>query len=164
MYEKIRRILLIATVFAFLIVPIKINAQESSLNDLIENGKNFDKKQIVVKGEAIGEPLSRNNYTWININDKTSAMGIYMDNEDAKKVEDYGGYNKKGDSIKVTGQFNRACKEHGGDMDIHSNKVEIIKKGETLNNVFPKYKIFISTISSIIVLVLGYIIYKKKRK
>jgi hypothetical protein len=91
-------------------------------------------------------------------------MGIYMDNEDAKKVEDYGGYNKKGDSIKVTGQFNRACKEHGGDMDIHSKKVEIIKKGETLNNVFPKYKIFISTISSIIVLVLGYIIYKKKRK
>ena len=162
MYKKITKILLAVTICIFFSLPTKVNANIYSLNDLIENGKEFDKKEVTVKGEAIGEALERKDYTWININDTTNAMGIYMTKEDANKVKTYGGYSKIGDTIQVSGQFNRACKEHGGDMDIHAKKVELVKKGEILKQTFPKTKVYIAAVSLIIVAIL-YKIYKKEK-
>ena len=63
---------------------------------------------------------------------------------------------------KYQGQFNRACKEHGGDMDIHAKKVELVKKGEILKQTFPKTKVYIAAVSLIIVAIL-YKIYKKEK-
>ena len=103
MYKKITKILLVVTICIFFGLPTKVNASIYSLNDLIENGKTFDKKEVTVKGEAIGEALERKDYTWINISDTTNAMGIYMTKEDADKVKTYGGYSKIGDTIQVSG-------------------------------------------------------------
>ena len=162
MYKKTKKILLAVTICIFFSLPTKVNANTYSLNDLIENGKEFDKKEVTVKGEAIGEALERKDYTWININDTTNAMGVYMTKENANKVKIYGGYSKIGDTIQVSGNFNRACKEHGGDMDIHAKKVELVKKGEILNQTFPKDKVYIAAVSLIMVAIL-YKIYKKEK-
>ena len=164
MYKKIKRTILILCILIIYITPIKVNANDYSINDLIENGKSFDKKEVTLKGEAIGESLKRDDYTWININDTTNAIGIYMTTNDANKVNVYGGYSKDGDILQVTGIFNRACKEHGGDMDIHSSKVEIIKVGKEKKETIKKEKIYVVFISSIIVALLMYIIYKNKKK
>lgn len=100
-----------------------------TLNDLVEKGKELDGKTLTVQGEAIGEALERGAYAWVNINDGTNAMGIWMKIEDAKKLAFYGDYKHKGDTLRVTGIFNRACKEHGGDMDIHADTVAVVANG-----------------------------------
>lgn len=164
MYKKIRKTILIVCMLVITITPIKVNANDYSINDLIENGKSFDKKEVVLKGEAIGESLQRDDYTWININDTTNAIGIYMTTNDANKVNVYGGYGKEGDTVQVTGIFNRACKEHGGDMDIHSSKVEITKVGKDKKEAIKKEKIYFASISFIVVVLMMYVIYKNKKK
>ncbi|MGL6104965.1 hypothetical protein [Romboutsia sp.] len=163
MCKKISKILL-GTMMCFLIsFPININAQDYTLNDLIEKGKLFDKKEVIVKGEVIGEELERKDYSWININDTTNAMGIYMTKEDGSKVKMYGGYNQKGDTVEVVGTFNRACKEHGGDMDIHALRVNVVEQGKVLQDHLPKGKIISVIVLGTAALTLGYVLYKKSR-
>lgn len=101
----------------------------TSINDLIENEKSFDGKIVTIKAEAVGEPMKRKDYTWVNVNDGTNAIGIWMKNSDAAKVKFYGKYEEVGDILKIKGIFKRSCNEHGGDTDIHALQAEILKKG-----------------------------------
>lgn len=160
MYKKISRLVVLAILFTT-IFTTNVIGKEYSINDLIENGKNFDKKNISINGEAIGEALTRGDYTWININDSTNAIGVYMRTSDAKNVVNYGGFNKIGDTLQVKGVFNRACKEHGGDMDIHAKSIDIIKKGNNVVNKIYSNKIEILILSTAILLALT-IMYRKR--
>lgn len=159
MYNKIIRlsILVLCIFFSFI---ISVDAEEYTLNDLIEKGKELNGKQVVISGEAIGEPLNRGENTWVNINDKTNAMGVYMNTNYSNKIITYGGFNKIGDIIKVSGVFNRACEEHGGDMDIHALNVDILENGKKLDDKVPVYKIVLCFILIIITSILGMIVYK----
>lgn len=49
----------------------------------------------------------------------------------SKKVEYVGRYRVVGDTVFLTGTFHRACAQHGGDMDIHTDTINIIKQGYT---------------------------------
>jgi len=101
----------------------------NNFNDLIENSKKIDNSKITLKGEAIGEAMTRGNHSWVNISDGSTAMGIWIKYEQAQSIKNFGKYGYKGDIVKINGTFNRACKEHGGDMDIHASSVEIIDDG-----------------------------------
>ncbi|MEG0856735.1 MAG: hypothetical protein RSG52_09660 [Terrisporobacter sp.] len=160
MCKKIKKILIISTIFVFLIIPRLVNAQNYSLNDLIENGKKTDGKFITVTGEAIGETLERGNYAWININDTSNAMGVYMTLEDSHQVSRFGSSNEKGDELQVEGTFNRACSEHGGDMDIHAKQVNVIKKGEIKKQIVSINKIVAAGSLTLITIVCGYVFYR----
>lgn len=103
--------------------------QTITLNDLIENGKAYDGKKVMVSGEALLEPLEREDGTWININDGTNAMGLWMSKEDAKLIKRFGDYHGKGDILKVEAVFNRACQAHGGDMELHVTRVIHVESG-----------------------------------
>ncbi|WPX09075.1 hypothetical protein [Anaerocellum danielii] len=98
-------------------------------NTLINNAFKYDGKMVEFQGEAIGEIMKRGDFAWVNIHDGQNAIGIFMRYEDAKKIRYLGRYRVKGDIVYVKGTFNRACKEHGGDLDIHAQKVEIVKRG-----------------------------------
>lgn len=163
MLKKISKIIFTTIIFTIISFPINAYAKSQTLNDLIEKGETFDKKEVRVNGEAIGEMLNRKDYSWININDTSNAMGIYMKKEDGLKIKMYGGYKQKGDTIEVVGTFNRACKEHGGDMDIHAKKVKIIEEGEVFQSYLPKEKVVVAIVTTVLALLLGYILYKKMK-
>jgi hypothetical protein len=131
-------------------------------DDLINNAKDYDKKEVVYSGEVIGDIMKRGENTWINVFDGTNAIGIWIKTEEAKKIKYAGKYSFTGDTVKVTGMFDRACSEHGGDLDIHANKIEIIKQGyydiKKINYNF----IIISVILLITSIVLNIFILKKK--
>lgn len=134
------------------------------LNDLIEKGSFFNRQTVTVQGEAIGEALERNKYAWVNINDQTNAMGIWMKLDDAKKIKFFGDYTHKGDIIKVSGVFNRACKEHGGDMDIHGTTVEIVEKGHEVKEDVSAWKMVVGVVLTLITLcIAGFYYYRIKR-
>lgn len=100
------------------------------INQLVENADDFDQQTVKVTGEAVGEKMKRGNHAWININDGTNAIGIWMDIMDAENVRYFGSYRYKGDTLKVTGIFNKTCEEHGGESDIHAISLEIEERGQ----------------------------------
>lgn len=98
-------------------------------NTLINNALKYNGKIVEFQGEAIGEIMKRGNFAWVNIHDGQNAIGIFMKYEDARKIKYLGKHLVKGDIVFVKGILNRACKEHGGDLDIHAKQIEIVKRG-----------------------------------
>ena len=147
-------ILICILVFSF---SITCMAQEySNFSELIENGKKIDNSKITLKGEAIGEAMNRGKYSWVNISDGSTAMGIWIKDEQAQSIKNFGKYGYKGDIVKINGTFNRACKEHGGDMDIHAISVEIIDAGGIVTIPISNNKKVIATILTLITLILAF--------
>jgi hypothetical protein len=128
----------------------------TNYNDLIENGKVLDGSKITITGEAIGEPMKRGNYTWVNISDGSNAIGIWLKSSDVQKISFYGNNKAKGDTVKISGEFHRACTDHGGDMDIHSLSIEIAEKGYSINEIVNTGKEKLGLILSLVTAVLAY--------
>lgn len=127
----------------------------NNYNDLIENSKKIDSSNITLKGEAIGEGMNRGKYSWVNISDGSTAMGIWIESTLANNIKNYGKYGYKGDLVKINGTFNRACSEHGGDMDIHANSVEIIKAGGSITIPISNSKKVIALLLTFITFILS---------
>ena len=50
----------------------------SSFNQLIEKASEFDGRLVAVTGEAIGDLMLRQNGSWLNISDGSTALGIFF--------------------------------------------------------------------------------------
>ncbi len=107
-------------------------AQELSSNDLINHPLEYDGENISFSGEVIGDIMARQDFAWINVNDKNNALGVWIKKELLKEIGYAGDYKNIGDQVEVTGVFNRACPQHGGDMDIHASALKKIKSGENV--------------------------------
>ena len=128
MYKTVKT-LLIMLLLSFSLSAQVFAAAAIEINTLIEKSQAFDGQTVTVEGEAIGEPMLRGEYAWINISDNTNAIGVWLKTSDAQKITSFGDYRHKGDTVKISGTFSRNCTEHGGDVDIHSLTLEIIEKG-----------------------------------
>ncbi|MDF2888192.1 MAG: hypothetical protein K0R23_2577 [Lacrimispora sp.] len=158
--QKYIKTLMWVLLFTFALT-FKVNAQSlTDINDLIEKAKEYDGEDVTIQGEVIGESMKRGNYSWININDGTNAIGIWLDSDIAEGILSYGHYKSKGDTVKITGIFNRACKEHGGEADLHSSSFEIVKNGYEVKEQISPVKIIIAVILTLFALVLMLILVK----
>ena len=156
-----KNIICLSIFFLFLVVSASRGyaAETVTINQLIENTAKYDNLVVTVEGEVIGETLERGDFAWVNLNDTTNAIGIWMKLSDTKQLHYYGDYSHRGDTVKITGRFSRACSEHGGDFDIHCNQIEIVEKGWIVNESVSSNKITATVVLSIItsILLAGYI-------
>lgn len=122
--------LLVLLPFTFLPFTFNSYAQPVSSGELIEKAKAYDNQVVEYQGEAVGDVMARGNFAWVNLNDGKNAIGIWG-NKDAinSVIKHKGGYNCKGDILLASGIFHRACPYHGGDLDIHLNKMMKVKEG-----------------------------------
>ena len=160
------KISIILAIFVLTIITFAIPSNASNLteiNQLIENAKNLDNKQVSIQGELIGEALERGEYAWLNINDKTNAIGVWIKQTDIKAIKFYGDYKYIGDIVEIKGTFHKACPEHGGDVDIHVAVIKIVKEGYAVkDNV--SYKKVITTLGLVIITLLLFLIYLRIMK
>ena len=144
-----------------------VHASDSkvSIYDLIENAKEYDGKEVVLEGEVIGDILDRGEYVWVNISDgNNSAIGIYMSKELSSVIQTTGNYKTSGDRIRVVGTFQRACKDHGGDLDIHASSVELVSQGKTNDISYPSYYPLVAIGLITLTIVLCYITFRRLKK
>ncbi|MBW8380986.1 MAG: hypothetical protein K0M69_00490 [Youngiibacter sp.] len=120
-----------------------------SINDLIENAISLDGEKVTITAEAIGEKMERPEGTWVNVNDGTNAIGVWMDKQTADRIGYFGDYSHKGDTLRITGTYRRACLEHGGEPDIHAETLYIIKSGEVISHSASPAKAIWASILSI---------------
>ena len=128
-------------------VPCAASENIITVNDLIEQSVSLDNTEVTIQGEVIGEAIERGEYAWININDTTNAIGVWIKKSDTDNIRRYGDYKRKGDIIIITGVFHRACPEHGGDVDIHCANIEIVETGYNIKEHISAYKIAAALIS-----------------
>jgi len=96
---------------------------------LIEQAKALNGQEVSYQGEVIGDIMPRHGHYWINVLNNGTAVGIWITAEQRAVIGLAGRYGIQGDEVKIIGQFNRACSEHGGDLDIHAHPIEIVSKG-----------------------------------
>jgi len=117
--------------FMFILIGSQ-KAQGHSSFDLIESPTKYDGKRVVYSGEVIGEVMIRGDYAWVNLYDGKAAIGVWLDKNLTRDIVYTGSYKAIGDWLEVEGIFNRACLEHGGDLDIHAYALRKIKGGRAV--------------------------------
>jgi len=147
-----KKLVLSTILFFILFFAAQTNSGAMSINNLIENAKSYDGKNVEIKGEAIGDTMIRGKYGWINIWDGTGAIGVWTKKEDLEKIQFKGNYKNRGDTIKVIGTFGRSCSEHGGDTDIHAKEIFIVNIGHKIEHPIDLRKVMWCAVLFIVVL------------
>jgi len=129
MLKKLIFALSIFSLAAHYLLLTTSSAQPISSTDLINNAKLYDGKLVSYEGEIIGDVMKRGANAWININDAENAIGVWVSAFLLKGIIYTGSYKSFGDKVEVTGVFNRACPEHGGDLDIHAQLLRKVNPG-----------------------------------
>jgi hypothetical protein len=122
----------------------------------IAKGLFYNGKTITFTGEAIGEVMVRGDHAWIHLNDDAymdtnveegaalggynSGMAIWVPSALTKQIDTYGDYKHEGSIVQIVGTFNGACKEHGGDTDIHATTLTMIRPGHVVDDSTPPWK------------------------
>lgn len=132
--QKTKKIKLLFLVLSFTFCVFTFDffcyAQAVSSNELIDNAKIYDGKEIVYQGEVIGEVMPRGSFAWVNVNDGSNAIGLWISKALAAQIKHGGSYTVRGDKIRVKGIFYRSCLEHGGDLDIHVLELSLVSLGK----------------------------------
>jgi len=121
----------------------KMNVPGDVTKGLFWNGKT-----VTFHGEAIGEVMVRGGYAWIHLNDDAymvknveegaklggynSGMAVWIPAPLTKGIDTYGDYQHEGSIVEIQGVFNGACREHGGDMDIHATSLKVLQAGHVV--------------------------------
>jgi hypothetical protein len=129
----------------------KMNVPGDVTKGLFWNGK-----EVKFHGEAIGEVMVRGDYAWIHLNDDAymvtnieegaklggynSGIAVWIPAQLTKQIDTYGDYQHEGSIVEVEGVFNGACREHGGDLDIHAKSLKLLRAGHVVDDPIPAWK------------------------
>ena len=145
--------------------PAAALAQEKSSSQLIDRAGEYDGQELVYSGEVIGDILHAGDHVWLNVSDGSNALGVWVRYDLASMAELPGRYGQRGDIIRVSGTFYRACPEHGGDMDLHADAVTLIERGYPVGHAVPLWKVWLAALLTIAAsaLLAGVIVRFKRR-
>jgi hypothetical protein len=141
-----------------------------SSTELVEQPSRYNGTVISFKGEAIGEAMVRGSDAWIHLNDDAymnrnveegapldgfnSGMPVWLPAPQAEKIGIFGDYKHEGDVVTVSGTFNAACAQHGGDMDIHATELQVDAPGHGAQDPIPRWKLVLAGCLTLAVLLL----------
>lgn len=130
--------------------------------ELVEDPKKWDGREITFTGEAITEAMERGENAWIHLNDDAyylrnveegaqlggynSGHAVWLPAELTERIEYYGDYGHEGDVVTVRGTFNAACREHGGDMDIHATELTVENPGRPVREPVKPIKVLVAIV------------------
>ncbi|MEW5803514.1 MAG: DNA-binding protein [bacterium] len=153
--------------FALMIVlsPCISQGRLLSSDTLINQSNRLDGQTVQFRGEVVGDIMDRGAYCWINVNDGSQALGIYCPTSMVKSIRFIGDYKQNGDTVEVSGIFHKACKQHGGELDIHAESLKIIQTGTKRKHPVAESKLYLA-ISSFFCTILTFSlhIYRKKNR
>jgi len=156
----------LSTIFISVITAIMLLsgpvAPEVTSTQLIDEAQAYNAKEIIYTGEVIGDIMQRGSHSWINVSDGSNVIGVWILSDDIKDIKFTGRYKVKGDTVKVKGVFYRACKDHGGDMDIHANEITILEQGYKISETVNMWRILFTALVFVMAISLSIYIFKKK--
>lgn len=125
--------------------------------ELVEHPDRWDGQRVSFTGEAVGSAMDRGREAWLHVNDDAygletgakaltragynSGHAVLVPTALAQKVTRFGSYKERGDIVRVEGVFRSASPEHGGDMIIEADTLEIVRAGQSLERRVPAWKL-----------------------
>lgn len=158
-----RRVVACVLAFTLFVFPsaTAAHAASSTAAETVALGAAGDGSLVEFEGEAIGEPLrAEDGLKWVNVLSGGVALGVVMPGSDAERIEAFGRYGMRGDTIRVTGVLNAACDDHGGDMDVHASTVDRVSPGRPLSDPPHLWKL---TVSAVLLAVTGFTVWRYRR-
>jgi len=135
----------------------------STMESLIIKSDQLDGQIVNFQGEVVGDIMRRGDYCWINVHDGTEAIGVYCPAEMVQHIKFVGDYKHTGDMILVQGTFHKACRQHGGELDIHAERIRIIKTGALRSYPLSLSRIYLAVALLLCtVMILGLFVYRRK--
>jgi hypothetical protein len=119
---------------------IGVQAQIVSIQELLNQSKTFDQQTVIIEAEVILEVLERGDMAWLNVNDGTNAIGVYLPLSMTEQLSSFGDHQNKGDFVRIEAVFYRNCNEHGGEMDLHATRLSIIEAGYKIERPISTWK------------------------
>lgn len=137
-------------------MPLAVIAAEgiADLNVILQNSKKYDQQHIEFNGEVIGDKFKDGEKYWINISDGKNVIGVWIEKKLSQKIRYFGDYKHIGDQVRISGVFNRGCKEHGGDIDIHADKLVLLKAGSAWGHKISPHKLYLAILLTMVVVFL----------
>ena len=160
-----KKALLLIITLVLVLVPTVALAEGNAVNsnDLIDHAKDYDGSTIVYSGEVVGDILYRGDYAWLAVSDGDNTIGVYVTAEEAKQISFVGGYGVRGDFIRVEGVFHRACAEHGGDLDIHSDSITVRSLGSAAETPVSRLTVILAIALPLPAGILLLIVWKRRK-
>jgi hypothetical protein len=163
--------ILLAAAMVLLMSGPLLAADAVSVEELVGNMEQYDGKQVVITGEAIGDILFQGDYGWVTVDDDAYSVksieaggdfagysnwgiGVWAPESELRQIHILGGYKNKGDTVRVTGIFNRADPEHGGDTDIHALSIEVLDPGKPISHPFQYTKLLVVLVLALLIVIL----------
>ncbi len=113
-----------------------VEPAEVTAASVLEERATLDGKAVTFEGEAIGELLHADGGgVWLCVLGDGTALSVYLPAEMAARVSVFGDYGHTGDTVRVTGEFHRACAQHGGDLDVHATSLAVVEPGSATAHV-----------------------------
>lgn len=128
--------LLAVIVLGFVSFPVRGYAiepvTETTGAELASMTSGLDGQLVRFEGEVISETLDGGQgHVWVNVLSEGVAIGVWMPAEMAGELEVFGRYSHTGDTVVVTGTLSEGCDLHGGDLDVHAERLELLTRGES---------------------------------
>lgn len=125
----------------------------SPIQSLLNESAQFHAKTVVIQGEVILEVLERGDMAWLNINDGTNAIGVYLPLDMTERLTYFGDHQHQGDIVRIEGIFSRNCAEHGGELDIHATSLTIIERGHITDRSLSRWKFSFALVGLVLMLI-----------
>lgn len=169
-------LLALASTLVLAVEPTSARAQSSSERpadsapaaltpaDVVATDPGDSGSRITLEGEAIGEDLRAGSEgRWVNVLGGGVAVGVWMSEEDADRIQTWGDYHHVGDLVRITGTVNTACDLHAGEFDVHAEEVEILEPGYERPERIEPWKGVVGLIG-IAVGVIELVVYRRSRE
>ncbi len=147
---------------------------------LLQEWEKYDGKEVIFKGEAVGDVLWRGDFAWVAVNDDpyslralheagelhggNSGIGVWMPASEAERIKRLGRHGSRGDYLEITGVFHADCGEHGGDFDIHALEVRVLEPGREVDVSPEPWKWWASLGASAFLLLSAVPIFRRRRE
>ena len=152
-------LVLAAAVMALFTVPAMAReGTEVTVTELLEDWEEYDGREVILRGEAVGDVMARGEYAWITVNDDTYSrqalheegaldgqnrgIGVWLPTGEAEKIGRLGRYGSVGDFVEVRGIFRADDEQHGGDFDIKGQSLTILEEGRPVDTSPDGWKYF----------------------
>lgn len=124
-------------------------AQEVTVSDLIENGRDFDGEEVVVSGELVGDYGFRSDgWMWTQLNSDVYSsnplresgspeggnvgIGVRMPTDMASGLDSPGGYRQRGPLVTMTGIWKYHDEARQGESYFEAQALIVVKDGRVL--------------------------------
>jgi hypothetical protein len=139
------------------------SADMISIKQIINDPKRYDGQEVTIQGEVVGDIMERKNGIWVNVDDGSESIGIWVTKDIMVKTPYIGNYKTKGNIYKIEGVFHNTCALHGGETDIHATELKSIREGYLLKHPISGQKFNVAFIFfTLAFIILGIYLWKNR--